>query len=166
MVRPHLSLIFVASRGQGLKTNLRQTWARARQGVGKKIAPVCAGNSKPFILVFLFHSMNTTIKSFAWEFLPNRRMKSLKLNKVGKSHLLFCFQQRCLLASTDQKTKRHARHNNSLSKPEPKDLEKSRTWLPGKIRAWAADNILQWKRFRGDKASYTRHSVPRLEWSL
>ena len=105
MVRPRLSLNIVASCGQGLKTNLRQTWAHSRYGVGKKITLVCAGNSKPFILIFLFHSMNATIKIFAWEFLPNRSKKSLKRKKVGKSHLLFCFQQRCLLASTDQKTK-------------------------------------------------------------
>ena len=42
-----------------------------------------------------------------WRFLfeANRRIKSLKRKKVRKSHLLFCLQQRCLLASVDQKTK-------------------------------------------------------------
>ena len=35
----------------------------------------------------------------------NWRKKSLKRKKVRKSHVLFCLQQRCLLASIDQKTK-------------------------------------------------------------
>ena len=45
------------------------------------------------------------IKIFVSEFLANRRKKSLKRKKVRKSHVLFCLQQRCLLASIDQKTK-------------------------------------------------------------
>ena len=54
---------------------------------------------------FFFHSPNVTIKIFVWEFLANRRMKSLKRKKVRISQPLFCLQQRCLLASIDQKPK-------------------------------------------------------------
>ena len=54
----------------------RLAWARIKEksatnvsarevGSRKKITPVCPGNSKPFILIFLFHSMNATIKIFA-----------------------------------------------------------------------------------------------------
>ena len=56
-------------------------------------------------IIFFFHSPNATIKIFVWEFLANRRMKSLKRKKVRKSQPLFCLQQRCLLASIDQKPK-------------------------------------------------------------
>ena len=45
--------------------------------------------------IFFFHSPNATIKIFVWEFLANRRIKSLKRKKVRKSQLLFCLQQRC-----------------------------------------------------------------------
>ena len=55
--------------------------------------------------IFFFHSPNVTIKIFVWEFLANRRMKSLKRKKVRISQPLFCLQQRCLLASIDQKPK-------------------------------------------------------------
>ena len=55
------------------------------------------------IKLFFFHSPNATMKILFENFWL--RIKSLKWKKVRKSHLLFCLQRRCLLASIDQKTK-------------------------------------------------------------